>query len=59
MAVYREAPICPKCKEPYKGLYRDESKLPVQMRLIGDTFIRWDIEGHVCKPKKDEKETNS
>lgn len=49
MAIARTAPKCPKCKQPYSGIYRDQSKLPIMHRMVGDTFIRWDIEGHVCK----------
>lgn len=49
MAVARTAPKCPKCGQSYGGIYQDQSNVPIMHRLIGDTFIRWDIEGHVCK----------
>jgi hypothetical protein len=45
---YRTQPICPKCGERIKGIYRDESKIPDMFKTIGDTFIRWDWEGHKC-----------
>lgn len=49
MAVARTAPKCPKCGESYGGIYRDQSNVPIMHRLIGDTFIRWDISGHICR----------
>lgn len=49
MAIARRAPKCKKCGESYRGIYRDQSNIPIMHRLIGDTFIRWDIEGHVCR----------
>ena len=49
MAVARTAPKCPKCGQDIGAIYRDQSNVPIMHRLIGDTFIRWDFEGHVCK----------
>jgi hypothetical protein len=56
MAVHRIPPKCPKCKQPIKGIYRDESHLPPYQKTIGDTFLRWDFEGHVCKQEIKTKE---
>jgi len=44
MAVFRTAPKCPKCGKEYKGIYRTNND-----SFIGDDFIKWDIEGHVCE----------
>lgn len=49
MAVARKAPICPKCGQGIGGIYKDQSNVPMMHRIIGDTFIRWDFEGHVCR----------
>jgi len=48
MAVARQAPICPRCNKPYDGLYADRGK-----HFVGDTFIMWDIERHVCKDEEE------
>lgn len=45
MALYREAAKCLKCGEPYKAINR-----PNNGSFIGDDFIRWDYENHVCAP---------
>lgn len=54
MAVYREQPKCPNCGKYIKSIYHDYSDLPLMMRPIGDSFIRWDWEGHnkICKNPK-------
>jgi len=44
MAVFRTAPKCPKCGEEYAGIYRKNDG-----SFIGDDFIKWDIESHVCE----------
>lgn len=43
MAVYREQELCPDCGQPYKAIHADYA-----VEFIGDSFIRWDKEGHVC-----------
>ena len=53
MAVYRPTPKCSFCgKLIAKAIYDDQSDLPMSMRLIGDTFIRWDYFEHSCKGKR-------
>ena len=50
MAVYRPTPTCENCGEPIaKAIYEDESFLPPNQRLIGDTFLRWEYIDHNCK----------
>jgi len=44
MAVYRKAPKCPKCGESYGAIHWEP-----EVFFCGDTFIRWDREGHVCR----------
>ena len=44
MAVLRIPPKCPTCGEEYVGIYADRGK-----NFVGDTFIMWDTERHVCK----------
>jgi hypothetical protein len=44
MAVAREAPICPRCGAPYEAIHRNMGP-----SFVGDTFIMWDSERHVCK----------
>jgi hypothetical protein len=44
MAVFREAPKCPICGEEYEGIYRGNLD-----NIVGDNFIMWDTERHVCK----------
>ncbi len=44
MAVYREAPKCPKCGGNIKGKYWQPKVV-----FAGDTFRGWDFEGHVCR----------
>jgi hypothetical protein len=48
MAVYRETPTCHKCGKKYKAICKDDSNLPTQLQMVGDNFIKWDIEGHKC-----------
>lgn len=45
MAVYREALKCPICGEPYEPIIRE-----VGDGFVGDNFIMWDTERHICKP---------
>jgi hypothetical protein len=53
MARYRPTPKCPYCgAEIARAVYKDQSKIPLMQRLIGDTFIRWDYIKHNCKSKK-------
>lgn len=52
MAVYRESPLCPKCGHPIDGIYQDQNDLPSHLRIIGDTFIRWNYEDHKCPEPK-------
>lgn len=44
MSIARTAQKCPKCGESYKGIYADRGK-----NFVGDTFIRWDKENHICR----------
>lgn len=53
MAIQRQIKKCPKCGEPYRAIYKNESNFPMQLKTIGDTFIRWDFEGHKCKSNYD------
>ena len=53
MAVARPIPTCSYCgKSTAKGIYKDESLVPHFMRLIGDTFIRWEHKECNCKGAK-------
>jgi hypothetical protein len=53
MAIFRPTPKCPYCGEVIaKAVYIDQSKIPSMMRLIGDTFIRWDYITHTCEGTK-------
>lgn len=53
MAVYRQTPTCNYCgKSIAKAIYRDQSHLPTMLRVIGDTFIRWDYKKCKCKGAK-------
>lgn len=45
MAVARTAPKCFKCGKSEIGIYRDQSHIPLNMQIIGDTFIRWEHDG--------------
>lgn len=51
MAVYREKPKCPFCGAEIKGIYKDQSSIARMQQLVGDAFIKWDWEGHVCNKK--------
>lgn len=44
MAVYRKAPKCSKCGEPYKAIHWKPETF-----FCGDTFVRWDRENHICR----------
>lgn len=50
MAVYRPPQKCISCGEVLKPVYRDQSKIPVMQRLIGDTFVGY--APHKCDPLK-------
>lgn len=43
MAVYRDAPKCPDCGHEIKPINNDMGD-----NFVGDTFVRWDWEGHDC-----------
>jgi hypothetical protein len=45
MAVFRQQPLCPDCKEPIEGIYNNSEN------FFGDTFLRWNWEGHKCRPE--------
>ena len=47
MAVARKNPKCSDCGETIKALTVDKGK-----DFIGDTFFKWDFEGHRCNPLK-------
>lgn len=51
MAVIRPPHFCPTCGGQIYERHLDQSNVPLCQRLIGDTFIGWDYEGHVCDPK--------
>ena len=54
MALHRDPPTCIFCgKIIAKARYQDQSNIPMQMRLIGDTFIEWVYSKHECKGLKD------
>jgi hypothetical protein len=44
MAVFRQQEICKNCGQPYKAIHRKTQQL-----FVGDTFIRWDRDNHVCR----------
>ena len=53
MARHRQPPECPFCgKVIAKAKYRDQSNLPIQLQLIGDTFEGWAYEDHECEEMK-------
>lgn len=53
MAIIRRTPTCHLCGAKIaKAVYKDQSKLPLQLRVIGDTFIRWEYIKHDCKKYK-------
>lgn len=53
MAVYRPVPTCSYCgKETATGKYKDQSKTPPMLRIIGDTFLGWDYKECNCKEAK-------
>lgn len=43
MAVHRIAPKCPICGEKYRAINSKRGKT-----FVGDSFIRWNKEGHIC-----------
>lgn len=53
MAVYREAPKCSECGEKYKSINKDMGN-----DFVGDTFIRWDVDGHICQMQEKGKYVN-
>lgn len=55
MALDRSAitPRCIYCGEIIaKEKHRDQSHIPINQRVIGDTFEGWDYIDHDCKPTK-------
>lgn len=44
MAVHREQEICPKCGGEIKSLHNNMGK-----DFVGDTFLKWDYDSHVCQ----------
>lgn len=42
MAIHRESPKCYKCGGVIDGIYED---IP---NFYGDTFLKWDWDGHTC-----------
>jgi hypothetical protein len=53
MAVYRTPPTCPFCGEIIAtAQYKDQSKTPLMLRTIGDTFIGWKYKEHSCDAMK-------
>lgn len=52
MAVFRQNPICPRCKKIIPGKYQNYSYLPQFLRPIGDSFLGWDWENHKCEEEK-------
>jgi hypothetical protein len=50
MAVARAVPTCQYCgKATAKARHKDESNVPLSMRIIGDTFLGWDYKECNCK----------
>lgn len=41
--IARTAPKCPDCGQEYRGIYEKRGR-----NFVGDTFVRWNIEGHRC-----------
>ena len=53
MAIMRTAPTCAHCGAVIAtAIYQDQSDIPPIMRIIGDTFIRWDYIYHECEAGK-------
>lgn len=52
MAVLRDAPVCTECGREIGAVFSEQT--PNNL-FVGDTFIRWDFEGHVCKKREKEK----
>ena len=48
MAIHRTTPKCAHCGKLMIGKYRDQSKIPMSMRIIGDVFEGWEHDGE-CK----------
>ena len=46
--LYRNPPRCLRCNGVIHPVYRDQSDLPPQLQVIGDTFSHWDYDGHIC-----------
>lgn len=54
MAILRAAPRCMYCKEIIaEEIHLDQSDIPTNQQLIGDTFIRWDYKEHECEEGKE------
>lgn len=53
MAIRRESPKCVFCGEVIaKEVHIDQSHLPPEQRLIGDTFLHWENIEHECEGAK-------
>lgn len=50
--LLRKNPKCHLCGGDINGVYKDQSDTPPTLRIIGDTFLKWDFEGHICQNKK-------
>lgn len=49
MAVFRANPLCPECGKLIDGIY----SAPEAVGFVGDNFVKWDWEGHICsEPRK-------
>ncbi len=54
MAVSRQAPRCEFCDEVItEAKYKDQSHLPINMQIIGDTFEGWEYLDHSCRGKEE------
>lgn len=51
MAVYRKPPQCPHCRQNIKAIHRKVSDT-----FVGDTFLRWDYQGHKCPEPEPKQE---
>jgi len=53
MAVYRPVCICPDCGKPFEEVHKQYDPSVV---FVGDTFMYYDFDGHVCERKEEEVE---
>jgi len=57
MAIIREEPKCPFCGESIaEAKYRDQSHIPINSRIIGDTFEGWNYKKHKCEKEQEFKD---